>query len=125
MNSPASSAPACRTLRPKGDTSLTLERLHSAKSDTGRKRPHNEDRFVVDPLGLYVVCDGMGGGNAGEVASALAVEAIQSHLAEAARQLDLPLIGPSDSTVSEPANRLASAIRVANRVVYGESWRQT
>ena len=47
----------------------------------------------------------MGGGNAGEVASALAVEAIQTHLAEAARQADLPLIGPYDATVSAPANR--------------------
>jgi serine/threonine protein phosphatase PrpC len=97
--------------------------LHSAKSDTGLKRPHNEDRFVVDhPLGLYVVCDGMGGGNAGEVASALAVDAIQAHLAEAAQQEDLPLIGPCDATVSAPANRLASAIRVANTVVHRESW---
>ena len=74
------------------------------------------------PLGLYVVCDGMGGGNAGEVASALAVEAIQAHLVEAARYADLPLIGPCDATVSAPANRLASAIRAANDVVHRESW---
>ena len=74
------------------------------------------------PLGLYVVCDGMGGGNAGEVASTLAVEAIQAHLAEAVRYADLPLIGPCDDTVSAPANRLASAIRAANDVVHGKSW---
>jgi serine/threonine protein phosphatase PrpC len=78
---------------------------------------------VADPpLGLYVVCDGMGGGNAGEVASALAVEAIQAHLAEAVRYADLPLIGPCDDTVSAPANRLASAIRAANDAVHRESW---
>ena len=74
------------------------------------------------PLGLYVVCDGMGGGNAGEIASALAIEAIQAHLAAAARHADLPLIGPCDATVSAPANRLASAIRAANDVVHRESW---
>ena len=97
--------------------------MHSAKSDTGLKRPHNEDRFVADPLlGLYVVCDGMGGGNAGEIASTLAVEAIQLHLVEAARHTDLPLIGPCDTTVSAPANRLASAIRAANDVIHRESW---
>lgn len=73
------------------------------------------------PLGLYVVCDGMGGGNAGEIASALAVEAIHAHLAEAAKNPDLPLIGPSDATGSAPANRLASAIRAANDVVHRES----
>jgi PPM family protein phosphatase len=64
----------------------------------------------------------MGGGNAGEIASALAVEAIQAHLAEAARHADLPLVGPCDATVSESANRLASAIRAANSVVHRESW---
>lgn len=78
---------------------------------------------MADPLlGLYVVCDGMGGGNAGEIASALAVEAIQAHLLEAARHTDLPLIGPCDATVSAPANRLASAIRAANDAIHRESW---
>jgi protein phosphatase len=97
--------------------------LHSAKSDTGLKRLHNEDRFVADPpLGLYVVCDGMGGGNAGEIASTLAVEAIQAHLAEAALNADLPLIGPFNATVSATANRHASAIHAANDVVHRESW---
>ena len=64
----------------------------------------------------------MGGGNAGEIASALAVEAIQTHLAEAAKCMDLPLIGPYDASVSASTNRLASAIRSANEVVYRESW---
>jgi PPM family protein phosphatase len=78
---------------------------------------------VADPpLGLYVVCDGMGGGNAGEIAGALAVETIQTHLAEAVRHSDLPLIGPCDATVSAQANRLASAIRAANDAIHRESW---
>ena len=78
---------------------------------------------MVDPaLGLYVVCDGMGGGNAGEIASGLAVKTIHAHLVEATHYTDLPLIGPCDATVSAPANRLASAIRVANEAVHRESW---
>jgi protein phosphatase len=64
----------------------------------------------------------MGGGNAGEIASALAVEAIQTHLAEAAKCTDLPLIGPYDTSVSASTNRLASAIHTANEVVYRKSW---
>ncbi len=78
---------------------------------------------MADPLlGLYVVCDGMGGGNAGEIASTLAVEAIQAHLVQAGRHTDLPMIGPCDATVSAPANRLASAIRAANDAIHRESW---
>ena len=78
--------------------------------------------MVDSSLGLYVVCDGMGGGNAGGIASALAVKAIHGHLKEAARNVDFPLIGPFDATVSAPANRLASAIRAANDVIHRESW---
>jgi len=64
----------------------------------------------------------MGGGNAGEIASALAVKTIHAHLVEASQHEDLPLIGPCDATVSAPANRLASAIRAANEAVHRESW---
>jgi protein phosphatase len=46
---------------------------HAARSDTGRQRPANEDNyFVTSPL--FVVADGMGGAQAGEVASQTAVE---------------------------------------------------
>ena len=46
-------------------------------TDVGRKRPHNEDNFLVDrDIGLCIVADGMGGHAAGEVASAMAVATI-------------------------------------------------
>ena len=57
---------------------------HSARTDVGRVRDHNEDCHLVDPdLRLFVVADGMGGRAAGEIASQLAVEAVKDHVEEA------------------------------------------
>ena len=59
----------------------------AALTDVGRQRDHNEDNFLVDKkLALYVVCDGMGGHAAGEVASAIAVRTVHE---EVKREFDL------------------------------------
>src|SRR5919197_2420540 len=47
-----------------------------ALTDTGRKRRHNEDVYVADPP-IFAIADGMGGANAGEVAAALAADALR------------------------------------------------
>jgi protein phosphatase len=48
-------------------------------TDVGMKRDHNEDYFSIKPEGnIYIVSDGMGGHNAGEVASLTAVERVDS-----------------------------------------------
>jgi serine/threonine protein phosphatase PrpC len=53
----------------------------AALTDVGRQREHNEDNYLVDKkLQLFVVCDGMGGHAAGEVASAIAVRAVHEEV---------------------------------------------
>ena len=53
----------------------------AAKTDVGMSRAHNEDHFWADPAtNLYIVADGMGGHNAGEVASAMAVQVTRDAL---------------------------------------------
>jgi serine/threonine protein phosphatase PrpC len=70
-------------------------------TDTGRKRRHNEDSFVVAPP-LFAVADGMGGANAGEIASGLAVETLRQE--------------SSDESAGE--RFVVSLIQEANRRVY-------
>lgn len=103
---------------------MSVERLHFAKTDIGRRRPQNEDCFVADPsLGLYVVCDGMGGGNAGEVASRMAIETIVAYVRSAAAE-GSPAGGaaPDDPNLASATNQLAQAIRAANATVFRAAW---
>ena len=59
--------------------------LAFVKSDIGLSRKINEDSYIFAPPDLFAVADGMGGHEAGEVASSLAVDAICKHI-EASRQ---------------------------------------
>src|SRR5262245_64240673 len=64
----------------------------------------------------------MGGGNAGEIASHMAIEAILTHVKGAAATPDLELVGSVDPNLSATTNQLASAIRAANEAVHKASW---
>lgn len=98
---------------------MRLRYVAAAKTDVGKKRQGNEDRFCLDPaLGLYVVADGMGGHAAGEVASRLAVETIQEWMEKYLSGADAAIMGPADATGSAEANFLLSSIRLANRIIF-------
>jgi len=83
-----------------------------AATSVGRVRPINEDAFLSQPAqGLFVVCDGMGGAAAGEVASRLAVGTIASSVART--PLERGAAGVQPRTVA-----LDRAIQAANRAIF-------
>lgn len=86
-----------------------------AMTDVGKVRAINEDNFSVEQhLGLFMVADGLGGQNAGEVASKMAIETIKSHL----NNKKNPLVGEYREEFSQNTNRMLSGIRLTNSAIY-------
>jgi PPM family protein phosphatase len=82
-------------------------------------RATNEDCVLWDPdLALMVIADGMGGHNAGEVASRVAVDAAQEFLRRTMKEPDATFAYGVNSTLSLTENRLLNAVKVANRQIF-------
>lgn len=105
--------------------SVTLVTGH--RTDVGQQRSLNEDSLlalVLTPvyrsasaaMGIFVVADGMGGHDAGDVASRLTVQAITSL---AVRQMLIP--ATAGDPLSHPSEWLQSAVQAANRSVYEQA----
>jgi protein phosphatase len=86
-------------------------------SDTGRVRSNNEDAVLIDAeRGMALLADGMGGYNAGEIASAMAVNAVQVHLLEHL---------PTAPITRDVQREMRASIQAANARILEAGWQNT
>ena len=131
--------PAIATAAADAPTSAPV-RVFAMLSHRGRVRHANEDACAALPeRGAFVVCDGMGGAAAGEVASHLAIEAFLNFLSHAGprhsrsippKAASSPASSPSSASSrngdapyppNHPHTRLAEAVHAANQAVFRRS----
>jgi protein phosphatase len=90
-------------------------------TDVGLQRDHNEDAFsCLEQYRLYLVADGMGGHQSGEVASMMAADSVRSFF-EATEKEDATWPFPIDPNLTLAENRLSAAIKMANKQIFERS----
>jgi len=93
----------------------TMATEYAGATDVGRKRDHNEDALLVLPEhDLAVVCDGMGGHEAGEVASGIGVDTIKKFF-EIAKDTNATWPFPFNKKLDEAGNLLVVGVQWANQ----------
>jgi serine/threonine protein phosphatase PrpC len=94
-------------------------------TDTGRVRDHNEDAIgSIGEIGLMVLADGMGGYNAGEVASGIAVQIVTDLAADGATREKRDGIDPHSGLMRQSIV-LRDAIYRSNKIIYQTAQSQT
>jgi len=94
--------------------------ISHGETDIGKRRKINEDSIFA-ANGLFVVCDGMGGHKAGEVASSLAVETIARFVERSDEDRELTWPFGFNPQLSFNGNRLRTAVKLANRAVFRQA----
>ncbi|HPH69539.1 MAG TPA: protein phosphatase 2C domain-containing protein, partial [Kofleriaceae bacterium] len=98
----------------------------AAVTDVGKVREHNEDNHFIDAeAGVFIVCDGMGGHAAGEVASALAVKEVRSRwLSDVVENtISIWLNKPSPESRLAVLGALQTAVALAHTAIVNEARR--
>ena len=91
-------------------------------TDVGLRRKLNEDSLFIDnEVGLFVVADGMGGHNAGEIASHLAVDTVANFVQRSRAEDEITWPYGVDPDLSLNANRLLTSVMLANKRVWKEA----
>lgn len=90
------------------------------QTDVGRRRKLNEDNYLVEPdIQLYAVCDGMGGHNAGEVASKMAIDTLAQFIRKShGEEKDITWPYGIEKDLSDAGNRLKTALKLANKRIF-------
>ncbi|HEX7081877.1 MAG TPA: Stp1/IreP family PP2C-type Ser/Thr phosphatase [Gammaproteobacteria bacterium] len=97
--------------------SLKGKFAHVEMTDVGRVRDHNEDAIAAEPeLGLWVLADGMGGYNAGEVASGIAVKTVIEMVTAACKREKRNDIEPASGYMRQTI-ALRDAVARANKII--------
>jgi PPM family protein phosphatase len=98
----------------------------AGETNVGRKRNHNEDNFaIMADYGLFIVADGMGGHASGEVASKMAVDAMQEFFGETADDPERTWPYKMDRSKGYEENRLITGIKLANLRIYEAAQRES
>ncbi len=104
--------------------SITEKIAIASLSDTGKRRPHNEDSILSDSdAGVVILADGLGGHNAGEVASAMAVAVTHEQILEGLKNIESN--HPDENTgLTAVSQVVKQAVTQANSDIYAEAQRE-
>ncbi|HWY07590.1 MAG TPA: Stp1/IreP family PP2C-type Ser/Thr phosphatase [Candidatus Acidoferrales bacterium] len=96
-----------------------MQIVSSGLSDVGRVRTNNEDSFrIVEALNLFILSDGMGGEAHGEVASAMAVDAVNKYCETEKEDSGATVLDEVPANISSQTRRLRQAVAQANFQIF-------